>query len=137
MLAEDVVPNRLARAKLAALDLMRLAKSDRLGVVAFAGDAFLQCPLTIDDTAFRQSVEALDVNIIPQGGTAVAEAINTALAAFKEEENYKALVLLRRLVSRFSPWASARPKANCCGLKIPKEAEIMSVTNRETSSNRI
>src|ERR1043166_1562918 len=60
MLAEDIAPNRLARAKLAALDLMQQARSDRLGLVAFAGSAFLQCPLTIDDAAFRQSVEALD-----------------------------------------------------------------------------
>ncbi len=93
MLAEDITPNRLARAKLAALDLMQQAKSDRLGLVAFAGSAFLQCPLTIDDAAFRQSVEALDVNIIPQGGTALAEAINTARKAFKEGDNYKVLVL--------------------------------------------
>ena len=93
MLAEDIAPNRLARAKLAALDLMQQAQSDRLGLVAFAGGAFLQCPLTIDDNAFKQSVETLDVNIIPQGGTAVAEAINTALGAFKEGDNFKVLVL--------------------------------------------
>lgn len=93
MLAEDIAPNRLARAKLAALDLMQQAKSDRLGLVAFAGGAFLQCPLTIDDNAFRQSVESLDVNIIPSGGTALAEAINVARAAFKEGENYKVLVI--------------------------------------------
>lgn len=93
MLAEDIAPNRLTRAKLAALDLMQQAQSDRLGLVAFAGGAFLQCPLTIDDNAFRQSVEALDVNIIPQGGTAVAEAITTALSAFKEGDNFKVLVL--------------------------------------------
>jgi len=93
MLAEDIAPNRLARAKLAALDLMQQAKSDRLGLIAFAGGAFLQCPMTIDDNAFRQSVEALDVNIIPQGGTALAESINTALKAFKEDDNFKILVL--------------------------------------------
>jgi len=93
MLAEDIAPNRLARAKLAALDLMQQAKSDRLGLVAFAGGAFLQCPLTIDDNAFRQSVETLDVNIIPQGGTALAEAINTANGAFKEGDNFKVLVI--------------------------------------------
>ena len=73
-MAEDIAPNRLQRAKLAALDLMQQAKSDRLGLVAFAGGAFLQCPMTIDDNAFRQSVESLDVHIIPQGGTALAEA---------------------------------------------------------------
>ena len=93
MLAEDIAPNRLARAKLAALDLMQQSKSDRLGLVAFAGNAFLQCPLTIDDNAFRQSVEALDVNIIPSGGTALAEAINIARTAFKEGDNHKVLVI--------------------------------------------
>ena len=94
MLAEDVAPSRLARAKLAALDLKKLAKTDRVGLVAFAGTAFLQCPLSFEDEAFRQSVEALDVNVIPQGGTALAEAIQTAQAAFKEKnDNHKVLVL--------------------------------------------
>lgn len=93
MLATDIPPTRLARAKLAALELMQTAKADRLGLVAFAGNAFLSCPLTIDDTAFQQSVQALDVNSIPQGGTAIAEAINTALEAFKEKGNHRALVL--------------------------------------------
>jgi Ca-activated chloride channel family protein len=93
MLATDIAPNRLARAKLAALELMQTAKADRLGLVAFAGDAFLECPLTIDDTAFQQSVQALNVNTIPQGGTAIAAAINTALGTFKEKGNHRALVL--------------------------------------------
>jgi Ca-activated chloride channel family protein len=94
MLATDIPPNRLGRAKLAALELMQRAATDRLGLVAFAGEAFLECPLTIDDTAFQQSVEALNVNTIPEGGTAIATAINTALSAFKEGDHYKALVLL-------------------------------------------
>jgi len=94
MLADDVQPNRLRRAKLAAVDLMRLAATDRLGLVAFAGGAFLQCPLSLDEEAYRQSVDFLDVNVIPQGGTALAEAIQTARSAFKEEtENHKILVL--------------------------------------------
>jgi len=93
MLTTDIAPNRLARAKLAALELMQLAGTDRLGLVAFAGDAFLECPLTIDNTAFQQSVQALDVNSIPQGGTAIADAINTALTAFKEKDHYQVLVL--------------------------------------------
>lgn len=94
MLATDVAPNRLRRAQLAAMDLKRLARTDRLGLVAFAGSAFLQCPLTLDDEAFRQSVEALDVNIIPQGGTALAEAIAAAKAAFKKDnDNHRVLVI--------------------------------------------
>lgn len=93
MLAADIPPNRLERAKLAAMDLMKLAKNDRLGLVAFAGSSFLQCPLTLDEEAFRQGVAALDVNIIPQGGTAIAETIQTALSAFKDGDNHKILVL--------------------------------------------
>jgi Ca-activated chloride channel homolog len=118
MLAEDIAPNRLARAKLAALDLMQQAKSDRLGVVAFAGSAFLQCPLTVDDAAFRQSVEALDVNIIPQGGTALAEAIETALKAFKEGDNYKILVLFTDGEDQDSGALEAAKKAAQEGLQI-------------------
>jgi Ca-activated chloride channel family protein len=94
MLAQDIAPNRLERAKLAALELMQDAKSDRLGLVAFAGQAFLECPLTVDDTAFEQSVQALDVNSVSEGGTAIANAIDTALTAFKENDHFKTLVLL-------------------------------------------
>jgi Ca-activated chloride channel family protein len=93
MLAEDIAPNRLERAKLAALDLMQRSKSDRLGLVAFAGDAFMECPLTFDNTAFQQCVQALNVNTLPQGGTAIATAIQTAQAAFKEGDHFKVLVL--------------------------------------------
>ncbi len=93
MLADDIAPNRLTRAKLAAQDLVQQAKSDRLGLVAFAGNAFLQCPLTLDDIAFKQSLDTLDVNVISQGGTAVAEAIDIATTAFKEGDSYKILVL--------------------------------------------
>src|SRR5476649_1396144 len=93
MLTTDIAPDRLERAKLAALELMQRAGADRLGLVAFAGDAFLECPLTIDNTAFQQSVQALDVNSIPQGGTAIASAIQSAQKAFKENDAHKVLVL--------------------------------------------
>jgi Ca-activated chloride channel family protein len=118
MLAQDIAPSRLARAKLAALELVQLAKSDRLGLVAFAGSAFLQCPLTIDDVAFRQSLEALDVNIIPQGGTAIAEAIETAQAAFKEGDNHRVLVLMTDGEDQDSGALEAAKKAAVAGLRI-------------------
>ena len=94
MLTTDIAPDRLERAKLAALELMQRAGTDRLGLEAFAGDAFLECPLTVDNTAFEQSVQALDVNSISQGGTAIASAIKTALTAFKEKDHHRVLVLL-------------------------------------------
>ena len=94
MLASDLQPTRLKRAQLAALDLRKIAAADRLGLVAFAGSSFLQCPLSLDDEAFRQSVEILDVNIIPQGGTALSEAILTAESAFKDKaDNHKVLII--------------------------------------------
>src|SRR6185295_12827799 len=118
MLAEDIAPNRLTRAKLAALDLMQQARADRLGLIAFAGSAFLQCPLTVDDAVFRQSVEALDVNIIPQGGTALAEAIEKALAAFSETDTHKALVLITDGEDHDSAAVEAAKKAAAAGLQI-------------------
>src|SRR5438876_3186970 len=118
MLAEDVQPNRLARAKFAALDLMREAKKDRLALVPFAGAAFLQCPLTLDEEAFRQSVEALEVGIIPVGGTALTEAIETALTAFKEGDNFKILVLFTDGEDHDSGALAAAEKAAKAGLKV-------------------
>ncbi len=96
MLAVDEPPNsRLTKARLATLDLAQFAKSDRLGLIAFAGSAFLQCPLTLDEFAFSQNVAGVDTEIIPQGGTAIAEAIDTAIKAFeKSGENHRVLVMI-------------------------------------------
>ncbi|HEY1787769.1 MAG TPA: VWA domain-containing protein [Verrucomicrobiae bacterium] len=120
MLAQDITPNRLERAKLAALELMQDAQSDRLGLLAFAGQAFLECPLTVDDTAFEQSVQALDVNSVSEGGTAIANAIDTALSAFKENNHYKTLVLLTDGEDNVNEAAAleAAKNAGKAGLKI-------------------
>jgi Ca-activated chloride channel family protein len=94
MLAADLKPSRIERARLAALDLMAIAKEDRLGLVAFAGDAFLQCPLTIDDEAFRQTLIQIDTDIIPQGGTALGQAIDVALNAFNKDAGGHRIIIL-------------------------------------------
>jgi Ca-activated chloride channel family protein len=95
MLAEDVKPNRLERAKLAALELGQLAKSDRLALLPFAGSAFLQCPLTSDSEIFAQNVRMLDTKTIPRDGTALPDAIETAMTVLKaDESNVKTLVIL-------------------------------------------
>ncbi len=94
MLAQDVPPDRLTRAKLAALDLAQRARTDRVGLIAFAGSAFLECPLTLDDAAFAASVNSLDTRTIADGGTAIADAIGEARRAFKKESgNHRVLVL--------------------------------------------
>jgi len=143
MLAEDIAPNRLKRAKLASLDLMQQAKSDRLGLIAFAGGAFLQCPLTIDDSAFRQSVDSLDVNVIPQGGTAIAEAIDTALTSFREGDNHKALVLFTDGEDQDSGAVQAAKRAAEAGIHIytigigSTEGELLRITDAKGRTDYI
>ena len=94
MMATDAAPSRLARAKLACYDLLSVAKSDRIGLVAFAGSAFLQCPLALDGEAFRQNVAALDSDIIPEQGTALAAALDEAIEAFNEDSGTRKAVIL-------------------------------------------
>lgn len=93
MLAGDVVPNRLQRAKLAVADLVGQL-GDRVGLIAFAGTAFLQCPLTLDHRAFDESLAVLAPDLIPQPGSNLASAIRVAEEALAtEERNVKLLVL--------------------------------------------
>lgn len=94
MLAADVSPDRLTRAKLAVRDLQRLARTDRLALVAFAGTAFLQCPLTLDDQAFAQSLDLLNVDLLPVGGSSLGAAIEEALRAFKDSGRNHRVILL-------------------------------------------
>ena len=94
MLAEDVKPNRLERSKFGIMDFVSKLEGDRVGLLPFAGKAFLMCPLTIDYDAFRNSLEALDTEIIPEGGTDLASAIYEAEAAFQNDANHKILVLV-------------------------------------------
>ncbi len=79
----DVKPDRLTRAKLAIDDMARQLDGDALGIVAFAGSAFLVCPLTLDYGAFRESLNAVDVNTIPRGGTNISSAIQEAQSALR------------------------------------------------------
>ena len=95
MMATDVAPNRLTRAKLLTQDFVRLLRGDRVGLIAFAGSAFLQAPLTLDYSAVINSLDELDTNVIPKGGTNIAAAIATAEEAFgKAEGQTRALIIL-------------------------------------------
>lgn len=94
MLAQDVKPDRLTRAKLAVTDLVAKLNGDGVGLVAFAGTAFLQCPVTLDYDAFRESLDALDVNVIPRGGTNIASAIHEAEAVFKTRSGADKILVL-------------------------------------------
>ncbi|PXA04917.1 hypothetical protein DDZ13_02835 [Coraliomargarita sinensis] len=94
MLATDLRPTRLERGKLAILDLIDRLESDRIGLVAFAGQAFLQTPPTLDYGAFRESLNATDPSILSRGGSDLGRAIEEAAKAFPSETNVKVVVLL-------------------------------------------
>lgn len=94
MLSNDVQPNRLERVKLAAHDLIDQLQGDRIGLIAFAGRAFLQAPLTIDYDAAIESVNDLDTKTIPEGGTNISAAITLATQSFgKSAVGNRALVI--------------------------------------------
>ena len=119
MLATDVEPNRLTRAKLAAQDLIALSQGDRLGLIAFAGRAFLQAPLTIDYGAVVSSVQDLDTDSVPRGGTNIAEAIQLALDAFgKGEGADRALILMTDGEELEADAMAMAKKAEAAGVKI-------------------
>jgi Ca-activated chloride channel family protein len=94
MLAADVTPNRLERAKLAILDFMRRHGRGRVGLVAFAGQAFLQCPLTFDHGAFEDALASLDKRTIPVPGTDIGRALDEAFQAMEKIDRRKVMVLI-------------------------------------------
>lgn len=94
MLSNDVQPNRLQRVKLAAQDLINALQGDRVGLIAFAGRAFLQAPLTIDYGAAIDAINDLDTTTIPEGGTNISAAINLAVETYgKSAVGNRALVI--------------------------------------------
>ncbi len=95
MMAEDFKPSRLAKAKQEVKGLINRLRGDRVGLVAFAGVAFIQCPLTLDYSAASMFLDIMDVNLIPEPGTAIGDAIRTSIKAFSHKERkYKVLILL-------------------------------------------
>ena len=94
MLATDLRPTRLDRAKLAIIDLVKRLESDRIGLVAFAGNAFLQTPPTLDYAAFRENLDAIGYSSISRGGSDIGRAIREAAKAFPKDNSFKVVVLL-------------------------------------------
>jgi len=95
MLAEDIKLNRLEKAKLELRSLIDNLSGNRIGLIAFAGKPFLQCPLTLDTSAAKIFLDSITTNLIPVPGTAIAEAIALATKNFvQQERKYKALVIL-------------------------------------------
>lgn len=94
MLAEDVTPNRLLKARHEILRLLERLRGDRVALVPFAGVAFVQVPLTLDYGAFGAVLNSLEPGMIPQPGTAIGEAIKQARRAFRSESRAQKILIL-------------------------------------------
>jgi len=94
MLAEDVPPSRLGRAKADVAALVNRLEGERVGLIAFAGQAVVKCPLTVDYDALRRSLDELDPNSAPRGGTAIGDAIRKALEVFQAGADRDQAILL-------------------------------------------
>ena len=85
MLAEDLTPNRLERAKQAISRLVDRLKNDKIGVIVFAGDAYIQLPMTVDHSAAKLFLRSINTGIVPAQGTAIGKAIELASKSFSEK----------------------------------------------------
>jgi Ca-activated chloride channel family protein len=94
MLAEDAAPNRLARAKQFASDLVEAVGSDRVGLIEFAGVPSLRCPLTFNHRTFRTQLEALSPQSTVRGGSMLGDAIRLATSSLAGQGTGKAIVIL-------------------------------------------
>ncbi len=94
MSTPDIKPNRLTRAKLAIDDFAHQLDGDGVGIVAFAGSAFLVCPITLDYGAFHESLNAIDTGTIPRGGTNIESAIQEAQAALRRRPGSDKILIL-------------------------------------------
>jgi Ca-activated chloride channel family protein len=138
MLSNDVQPNRLERVKLAAQDLINQLEGDRVGLVAFAGRAFLQAPLTIDYEAAVESINDLDTKTIPEGGTNISEAINLAGQTFgKSAAGNRALIIFTDGEELSGDAAKAAKTAADSGMRIfsvgvgTPQGSLIPVTNED------
>ncbi len=95
MLAEDYSPNRLERAKLAISRLVDKLREDRIGLIVFAGNSFVQLPVTTDYVSAKMFLSSISTESVPVQGTAIGEAINTALRSFSaQSEKSRAIIVI-------------------------------------------
>ena len=95
MLAEDYSPNRLERAKLAISRLVDKLREDRIGLIVFAGNSFVQLPVTTDYVSAKMFLNSISTESVPVQGTAIGEAINTAVRSFSaQSEKSRAVIVI-------------------------------------------
>jgi len=119
MLAEDVKPSRLERAKHQIGELLERMEGDRVGLVVFAGQTFVQCPLTLDYGGVRMFLDIIDAGTIPVQGTAIADAVRVATRCFEEgDRQHKVIVLFTDGEDHVGRPAAAAEAAAAEGVRI-------------------
>lgn len=119
MLAPDIQPTRLDRAKREIVDLLSMLEGDKVGLVAFSGSAFLQCPLTLDYSGYSIFLNALSPDYIPVGGSDFEAAIKTSLESFDKNSNSeKAIIFITDGEATSGDTMKAVKEAKDKGIKI-------------------
>jgi Ca-activated chloride channel family protein len=119
MQAEDFKPNRMAHAKLILGQLIDHLSGSRIGIIAFAGQAYVECPLTVDENAAKDVLDTIDVGSVPIPGTVIGDAIRVAIKGLKAGEGQnRVLVLLTDGEDHHSDPQGAAKDAAKIGLKI-------------------
>lgn len=140
MMTQDVRPSRLERSKLAIKDLLKKIDGDRVGLMAFAGEAFVLCPLTVDYAGFAMSLDAMDMGSIPRGGTNIARTIKEAIKTFGQKDlKYKALIILTDGEEEEGDALAAAAQAKQLGVRIftvgigTKEGDLIQIAREDGS----
>lgn len=118
MLAEDIKPNRLERAKRAISQLIDRLEGDRIGIVVFAGKAYMQLPITSDYSAAKLFLSTIDTEIVPTQGTSIGQAIDLSLSAFGDNKHEKAIVVITDGEDHDDNPVSAAENAVAQGIKV-------------------
>jgi len=118
MLAEDVAPNRLERARLAIFRLINQLDGDRIGLVAFAGDAFVQSPLTVDYGAAALFLGAMEPDMMPVQGTDLGAALRVSLDALEEAREARVLLVVTDGEDHEEDFSAALERAAANGVRI-------------------
>ena len=119
MLAEDIAPNRIDRAKHEIAKFIDHLKGDRVGIIIFAGESYVQCPLTLDYGAAKMFLDVVNTDWIQVQGTALADAISQSVRAFKtDSKKHKVVILISDGEDHEGAAIDAAKKAKKEGVKI-------------------
>ena len=119
MMVEDIKPNRLERAKLAISRLIDKLEGDRIGLIVFAGEAYVQLPITTDYSAAKLFLSTVNTNIVPTQGTEIAKAIDLSVQSFDmENAQNKAIIIITDGESHDEKAIESAEKANELGIFI-------------------